>query len=109
MLTLVVVTRRDYTEGSVYLSDNPEHCRTMATTILANNPNYIRALHRTVKAEPGCKASLDWWKRQGRADGIAGQFCPIVPQWANDAYLKHYNKGRIKALDDQQNANCEGQ
>lgn len=92
----VIMTRRDFTEGMAYLSDDFHEAAGMGRVILNDNPgSYLRARMRRMNLAR--REAAGFWARQGEMDGRRNIACPLVPKMFLATYRRHFNAVRKEA------------
>jgi hypothetical protein len=96
LMCVVIMTRRDFTEGLAYLSEDFHESAGMGRVVLNNNPGlYLRAWVRKVPMNH--RQAADFWATQGLGDGRVNIPCPLVPKRFAAVYRKHFDAGRKEA------------
>jgi hypothetical protein len=92
----VIMTRRDFTEGTAYLSDDFYEASGMGQVMVANSPGqYIRAWVKTMSVSR--RRAAQFWAEQGDVDGRKDVACPLVPKMFAAVYQRHFAAGRKAA------------
>jgi hypothetical protein len=93
LMFAVTVTRRDFTEGLVYLSDDFHEASGMGRVILDSSAGeYIQAWVKTMIVSR--RQAARFWARQGDSDGQRNDACPLVPKMFAAVYQRHFVAGR---------------
>ena len=96
LMFAVTVTRRDFTEGLTYLSDDFHEASGMGRVILDSSAGkYIRAWVKTMTVSR--RQAADFWATQGLADGRRNNSCPLVPKRFAATYRRNFATGRREA------------